>query len=174
MKTVFRNSLIAALLFIGTNALQAQVNYNTEVAGVQVSMDIPDFMTETWQLNDNAILQYNNTMKELYIVVIEDSKGQLIELGAKFAGLNDFNKFSLEDFTQDATQVGTPYSFTLNGKKAIQTEVRKDVEDLNLYFLFTTVETDGHFYKVLTWTLKEFEKEHAETMKAMVNSFKEL
>ncbi len=166
--------ILLAISFLFPLVIRAQVNLIPQEGGTRVQMDIPDFLERTWELNDEAVLQYQNTEKELYAVIIADEKEKLENLGAKFGSLDNFNRYALSDFVIDATQVGSPYSFSISKKKAIQTEVRKEVEDIQLFFLFTTVESPSYFYKILVWTTKPFEKEHSETMRRMVESFREL
>lgn len=38
------------------------------------TLDIPEYLTRTFSLNDITSLQYQNTSKPAYVIVIEDNK----------------------------------------------------------------------------------------------------
>ena len=71
--------------------LSAMISFNSMAQGFSVkkggncfTMDIPEYLTRTFDLNDAASLQYQNTSKSVYVIVIEDDKAQLESLGIKF------------------------------------------------------------------------------------------
>jgi hypothetical protein len=133
-------------------------NFSAKKGGNCFNMEIPNYMTETYNLNDAASLQYNNTLKEAYVIAIEDSKDELKSLGMIFINSKDF----LENFTKDYQidsknrTISEITEFESNENQHAQVEMTWNNEDGDFYMLITAVETNGHFYKILCWTLLEY------------------
>ena len=134
--------------------------FSTEKAGNCFSLEIPNYMTKAYDLNDASSLQYNNTFKEAYAIVIEDSKDELKSLGMIFINSKDF----LENFTKDYQiesknrKISEISEFESNENQHAQVEMTWNDEDGDFYMLITAVETNGHFYKILCWTLLEYKE----------------
>ena len=65
-------------------------DFSARKGGNCFTMDIPDYLTRTFELNDDASLQYQNTSRVAFVIVIEDDKAQLESLGIKFVNAKDF------------------------------------------------------------------------------------
>lgn len=118
------------------------------------SMEIPAYMSRTYELNDVASLQYQSLEKDVYLVVIEDVKEHLESLGMVFSNAREFLDFFLEDYNLEASnrEIATIIEFESNGYGHAQTTMTWGEEGDKLYMLITTVETSTHFYKILCWT----------------------
>jgi hypothetical protein len=150
MKYLF--TLIFITLFVSGNSFG---QLTTQKGGHSYTLDIPNYMVKTYELNDVATLQYMNAGKEAYVVVIEDSKDQLQSAGLKYVNAKDFLEFFLKDYNNDAAErkIGKINEFASNANNVAQAEFTwKD--DKTSYFMITTaVESKTHFYKILTWTI---------------------
>ncbi|HEX2934498.1 MAG TPA: hypothetical protein VHO72_04025 [Bacteroidales bacterium] len=120
-------------------------------------MDIPDYLTKTFSLNDAASLQYQNVSKEAYVIAIEDNKDELESLGMKFVSAKDFLMYFLKDFHKGATnrKESSVAEFEANKNKHAQVELTWTNDSTDFYMLITSVETPNHFYKILCWTIAE-------------------
>ncbi|NBA88110.1 hypothetical protein GVN16_20225 [Emticicia sp. CRIBPO] len=120
-------------------------------------MEIPDYLTKTYSLNEVATLQYMNSNKEAYVIVIEDSKELLESLGTKFVDSKDFLDNFTSTFHKDDKNrtLGSVSQFTANNNKHSQVEMTWENDGLNFYMIITGVETPTHFYKIMTWTISE-------------------
>ena len=78
--------------------LSAQSNFAEKSGGHCFNMDIPDYMTKTYDLNEAASLQYQNLTKEAYAIAIVDFKDQLENLGMKFLNAKEFLDFFVKDY----------------------------------------------------------------------------
>lgn len=132
-------------------------NFSSKSAGNCFSLEIPNYMAKTYDLNDVATLQYTNAVKEAYVIVIEDSKDELNSLSMIFQNPKEF----LENFTKDYQIessnriISEITEFKSNENLHAQVEMTWSNEDGNFYMLITTVETKEHFYKILCWTILE-------------------
>ncbi len=132
----------------------ANALFSTKNGGHCFTMQVPDYMVKTYDLNDVALLQYQSTIKDAYVVVIEDDKTQLESLGMKYNNPTEFINSFTEDYMKDAKsrKLSTVNTFEHNGYKHAQTEFTWKDKDGEYYMLITVTETNGHFYKTLAWT----------------------
>ncbi|GAB1372059.1 hypothetical protein MASR1M45_21210 [Candidatus Kapaibacterium sp.] len=150
-------TILTALFFVMISGLFAQ-KMTPQKGGNCFTLDIPAYMTKTFNLNDVASLQYHNIHKEAYTIVIEDNKEHLEFLGIKFVDADDFLKNFIESYMVDAENRKTKSlsSFEENSNKHAQLEMTWDQEGNRFYMLVTVVESKTHFYKILCWTLDEY------------------
>ena len=138
-------------------------------------MDIPDYMTKTYDLNEAASLQYQNLTKEAYAIAIVDFKDQLENLGMKFLNAKEFLDFFVKDYMLDVndrklTKV-TEFNANKNGHAQVELSWSSDGNDF--WMLITTIETKDYFYKILCWTLAEYKSELETDYKRIASSLKE-
>ncbi|MDG2433037.1 hypothetical protein [Flavobacterium sp.] len=144
----------AALSF--TVLTMGQTKFNQQKAGNVFDIDIPDYMTRTVGLNDVATVQYKNSVKDIYTIVIEDSKEELAIADIFYASLKEFQEEFEKDFIKDEKKrtSSTPIFTTKNNINYVEYDVSYYDEELQIevYYLIGIVETKSHFYKVLSWT----------------------
>ena len=152
-KLILLGALLGACFMV--NAQSA--GFSTRKGGNCFTLDVPEYMTKTFSLNDVASLQYQNTAKATYIIVIEDDKDNLQEVGMKFTGPKDFLESFSNEFKKDMVKRKlTPTTeFKSNGNGHAQTELFWTEDDTDFYMMITGVETAGHFYKIMCWTTLE-------------------
>jgi hypothetical protein len=131
--------------------------FRPEKGGNCYTIEIPEYMTRTYQLNDVATLQYQNVAKEAYTIVIDDSKDQLHNLGVKFIDSKDF----LDNFTAtymegaENRKISETTKFESNNNKHAQCEMSWSNEGIDFFMLITVVETNNNYYKILSWTIQD-------------------
>lgn len=131
-------------------------NFSTKKGGNCYTLDLPSYMVRTFDLNDVASLQYKNTPKEAYTIVIEDDKEELTSLAMIFQNPNEFLENFIKDYrTSENRTFSEIVEFESNGYPHAQVEMTWNDEDGDFYMLATSVETKGHFYNILCWTLLE-------------------
>ncbi|MBI5324673.1 MAG: hypothetical protein HZB41_05290 [Ignavibacteriae bacterium] len=138
-------------------------------------ISIPDYMTTTTELNKSASLQYQNTLKEAYVIIIEDNKDTLEYLGMKFTNPQDFYDGFITDFTsglENKKFTGTK-RIKIGPNNAVQAEVSASFEGNPIWYFITVVESPTHFYKIIAWTLEENKNKLKPDYVKMVNSFHE-
>jgi hypothetical protein len=74
------------------NPLLSQTIFTEQKGGNIIYLSVPSYLVKTKDLNDSAILQYMNSSKEAYLIVIDDSKAELETLGTKFETVSDFHE----------------------------------------------------------------------------------
>lgn len=118
------------------------------------TMEVPGYMQKTFDLNDDASLQYRNDEKSAYLVVIEDAKDHMASVGLNIETPAAFLKTFTDEYLIEAKSrvLGEVTTFENNGYKMAQTELTWSDEEGSYYMLITVTETAGHFYKTLCWT----------------------
>jgi hypothetical protein len=138
----------------------SQTKFTEQKAGHIYHVSIPDYMTKAVTLNDVATMQYINSAKNAYLVIIDDSKEELEMKGIKFASLKDFHDDNIKHLrTEENESVETKATeFEINGNKFYQTELgvnfkEKDDLEVKITYLITYVETKSYYYQILCWSL---------------------
>ncbi len=141
------------VLFLTTFFSFAQ-EFETKIGGHEYTLEIPDYLKRTFDLNDVATLQYKNILKDVYLIVIEDDKKELESLEIEFPNATEFLLFFVKDYNAEAENrvQSEIVEFENNGINFSQVELSfTDVEG-DYFMLITAVETKTHFYKVMNWT----------------------
>ena len=134
-------------------------------------------------MNDDAVLQFKNEFEELYLIVLEETKTDVaqyfpeiieendpekrIELYADVLSENYEANFDLENYSGYMPK-------EINGASAIEMTFNavESKNGLNVFYYVTFIETDTHFYQILTWTLFNKKAEMMDSMEKMILSFK--
>lgn len=151
-----KNIFLLFFILMLPSTIMAQ-SYSTQKGGHCYTLDIPDYMTKTYTLNDVASLQYQNIQREAYTMVIEDEKAELESLGIKFVDAADFLSQFIGEYMVDSQNRKTSpaTTFNSNGNPGVQLELEWSDEGNAFFMLVTVVETKSHFYKIMSWTLAE-------------------
>lgn len=171
--------LLATVLFLASCSESTQ----NVVIDNRYSMDVPEGLTTTTELNDIASLQYQDMVNELYVVVIDepikDINDAIIEMEMQdtySTDLNGYTKLILEDFIPAVapTTKTEPADATINGLKAKTYSMEADVEGTPAFYKVAYVQGKETYYQILTWTLTSKKDEYGEKMDKMIQSFKEI
>lgn len=132
---------------------------------------VPEGWEETDELNDVAIIQAANLAEDQYVIVIDDSKEDFAD-----ASLETFSEITAETFLDilDDPTLGEPVTLTINGNPALQQQVEGSIENTNVVYLQTNIETPTHFYQVLTWSLKSRFEDNRDIFEGVTESFQEV
>lgn len=123
------------------------------------------------ELHDQADLQASNRAGEMYTIVMSENKEDLRDMT-----LDKHSQSTRSALIEklESPEVSDPKPVTVGGLRGVQYEIRGGVENLNIVYLHTTLESPTHFHQILTWTLKSrFDKNRA-TLDAVTHSFKEV
>ena len=130
-----------------------------------------DWRKET-ELNQQATIQASNRVRETYVVLLSESKGDFTDEMT----LERFTKATRDNMMAGvrSAESAEPTPTNISGNPALQYEIRGGVEGLNIVYLITTVETPEHYHQIITWTLPSRLEQHRPTLLEVTRSFKEL
>ena len=135
----------------------------------KIKVTVPGTWTKLPELNKQASLQVGNKSKEVYLIVITDTKA-------------DLDNFTLEKHHQQTRDrmlqkmknaSGTqPVSLTIDGHPALQDELTGTEKGTNVVFVHTTVDDGDHFQQILAWTLKSRWQKQDQLLREVTASFR--
>ncbi|MEL6552910.1 MAG: hypothetical protein AAFQ63_05520 [Cyanobacteria bacterium J06621_11] len=155
---------------VDTAAEPLSVESRLENKQTEVKITVPANWTKADStLRNSADIYASHAVEELYTSVLSESADVL-------------NQFSLEDNAdkyrflieeelgsyEGATKTDVT---TIQGKPAIQYEIRGQVEGVPVVYLHTTIEGEGRYYQVVGWTTAERYAENKDTLQEIISSF---
>lgn len=168
-------------------ALDKAIAQNDEnivgTGGYKIS--IPKHLSVSKDLNDDASLQYQDTLKELYIIVIDEPKTDFIksfsepevnEYDDKLTPEKNYRIVQMKSLMEKVTLRGEPVvkKATINGLDAEIVDFTGSVPnvDAEIYYKLAFIEGTKNLYMVMTWTLDSKKDSNSEEMDQMIQSFK--
>ncbi len=169
-------------------ALAENANEVTIADGNYV-MSIPKHLALASTLNDQASLQYQDLAKELYIIVINESKTDFIktysdpDLDPDLLKYDDnltpeknYRLVQMQSLKKSMTLKSEPTikKTTINGLDAEVVDFTGSVEGIeyDIYYKLAFIEGTKDTYMVMTWTLDSDKNTNMDEMDGMINSFK--
>ena len=169
MKKIFILGFLS-VLFLNCNS---KTEFHTVKIKNQYSLDLPDYMGEARDLNTEASLQYQNTFRELYAIVLDEQKTDF----PNPEEINLENFYSIVRGNLEGTLKNPTFSAardtTINGLKAKLFSLSDNTEGVDIYYQFAYLESDNHFYQILIWTLENRKDQYIKDMDRIIASFKE-
>ena len=140
------------------------------------SISIPDYLQPCTDLHKDASLQYQNTEKEVYAIVIDEKKITIQNYNLDYDIDTYFKNIVSEGFVENIKdgKVSIPGREEINGNKALLADVTGKIEQNNVYYKLALVESPYEFYQILIWTKAENKDKMEADMVKMIESFKEL
>lgn len=161
-------------------AARAMKTRTVEVSG-DYSMDIPQHMKKTTILNEEASLQYLNVYKEMYVIVIDESKEnfrdsfeRLGEYDTTLSMVQNYRNVQTQLMAEHCTimERSRPESMHINGLDAEMLTVEARVNGIDVSHLLTFVEGTDNVYFIMAWTMKSKKERYMKDFRTMAKSFK--
>ena len=170
---------IIALLFFAT-LTSCSESKEVETVAVQdkYTLQLPDYLSEANDLHPDASLQYQNALKEFYVVVIDEQKqgfydaAAMTDYTADFAGYHDILKNGMEAEIDDV-KISATVDTQVNGLKAKTLSLTGGIEGIPVYYEIGYLEGKDRFYQIVTWTLESNKDKYKEPMQKIISSFRE-
>lgn len=176
MKSIRLLAVAFVLLFLVSCGKRTEI-----VTAKHYSLEIPSFMQKTTGLNDAASMQYKNDDKELYLLVIDESRKSFEDLVKTNAlnfepNLDGYSGILIESLEEGAHVKPKPVlnPKKINGLNAKVTSLTGTVGDEKSYWKIAYIEGKNTYYQVLCWTSPEKQESFEAMMDGIINSFKEV
>ncbi len=183
--------LIALVCFIfgcdtfspGATPLDLDKDFQSAVVEGIYSIKVPNYMSVSNDLSEEASLQYENLIKDAYLIVIDENKAEFIEIFNELEML-DSTKTALENYTQyqresisntmDVTSVSELREIMINGNEALMIQIDGGIPEVNtdVTYLLAVIQGNANLYSVLYWTTKEQAKKCSHTLNKAFTPFK--
>lgn len=174
MKTTFLFiGIISSLVSCDMKEENQTININD-----QYSLELPSHMSKASNLNEEASLQYQNILKELYVIVIDEPKKEVdgyLESSYKTTGLASYAQLLHDNFKQalEKPKFSEVQNSQINGLKAQMFSASGIVETYGIYYEMAYIEGNHSYYQVLVWTAEGQKEKYAQQMKDIIATFKE-
>ena len=167
-------TLVMALSSV--SAQDGSESQNITIGG-KYAIQLPAYMAKTTSLNSIASLQYNDTTKELYVIVIDETFKSLEAANLKLnlsiyfkmacfniaTGLKDFNISNISNKTRGNLKI---MEAEFSGFLASN--------NVGIYYKVAVIQSPTQFYQIFTWTLKNQQEQYQELLQKIIDSFREL
>ena len=134
----------------------------------KIKVMVPGTWTKLPELNKQASLQVGNKSKEVYLIVITDTKADLDNLTLEKHHQQTRDRMLQKMKNASATQT---VSVTIDGHPALQDELTGTEKGTNVVFLHTTVDDGDYFQQILAWTLKSRWQKQNQLLREVTGSF---
>ena len=143
-----------------------------------VSMKIADFLTALKSPAEKASAYFEDTLNNFVMMIVKESKDTMIAYGLKY----DLNSYFTKTYNSLASKLKdgkmsidnpTSYSDMIGPFKAIVGKIGGNVNDDELIYFLTIVETKKCFYQLICGMPKDQENRYTIPMEEMRKSFRE-
>ena len=134
----------------------------------KTSVMVPGTWIKLPELNKQASLQVGNKSKEVYLIVITDTKTDVPDLTLEKHHQQTRDRMLQTMKDAAATE---PVSLTIDGHPALQDVLTGTEKGTNVVFLHTTVDDGHHFQQILAWTLKLRWQKQNQLLRELTTSF---
>ncbi len=149
----------------------------------EYALDIPKHLYACSGLNDEASAQYEDTVNELYIIVIDESKADFVNVMKENKKYKE--KLSVAENYRNVEMRSLKKSIKIKGKRIERREtihnLDAQIEEVNakargieetIAYKFAFIEGPENMYYVTIWTLSTSEQINHAEMEGMINSFR--
>ena len=142
-----------------------------EIASDDGKLDVlvPGTWTKLPELNKQATLQAGDKSKEMYLIVITDTKADFPNLTLETHHQLTRDRMFQKMKNASATE---PVRVTIDGHPAMQDELSGTEKGTNVVFLHTTVDEGVHFQQILAWTLKSRWQAQNQLLREITQTFR--
>ncbi|EAS19882.1 hypothetical protein BBFL7_02282 [Flavobacteria bacterium BBFL7] len=172
MKTLFKTSIILVLLTAlssclgGSNTpekLDVEKDFKL-FESKKFSIKVPDYLTETADLNEDAEMQMQNMFRETYMIVMAESKDDF-DFASEILGVgNDSLSYTENYMNMQLESMKEAFSYdvikdktttVINDMPAMIVEAHASMDDLNVAYIITTIESEHDIFYITCWTLTD-------------------
>ncbi len=138
----------------------------------KILLTIPGGWKEDKALHESAELEASNRIQEMYVIVLRERKEDFDE----DTTLSDYALLTRKGFEQNiaGAQLTGVIPAQIGQQSAMEYQLEGSVDKIKVKYLCTVVETPGHFYQILAWSLRSRFDQNEETLRKVTESFKEL
>lgn len=153
----------------------SSVEFQTREISSLISLDIPNYLNETTELNEDAVCQFQNSPKDFCMIVRKNSWEELQRRRPEFV-LEDFYDVSIEQLKGNMERIDAPApdSLSLNGLPTFLGTLSGIFKGDKIVFNIGTIAGNTHLFQLLIWTTEEERELYKEDIDRVILSFKEI
>lgn len=136
-------------------------------------VNVPGRWLERSDLNTEANLQVADLRAEEYLIIISEPKSDFPG-NWTFRNHADVTRQLLLDNLGVNASVSSPAQIEIDGRQAVQYEIRTEIQGLQVVYLHTTVDGDNTYHQLLAWTLADRYPRNQTVLRSAISSFEEV
>lgn len=184
MKKFYSSTLRCVLIVFLCSATFVSCDQKTKTITIEgnYELDVPVKYAEVNDLNPEASLQYQNSRKNIFVIVIDETK-ETVATALTKNNLTDRYDNSLKGYSELITD-GMDNTIAIKDKpefndiiidnlKARELSFEGIASGNHVYWKLAFIEGKKRFYQVMVWTEAAEQKKHEREMQAIINSFRE-
>ncbi|WP_412476988.1 hypothetical protein [Flavobacterium sp. TBRC 19031] len=169
------------LLVLVAFSCDVKEEFKTITISDKYSLDIPDSFEKADNLNDEASLQYQNALKEFYVIVMDEPKETFdtavtqyqVDMTPDLEGYYKAIQLNLKNAIKNI-KIFNEKNTEINGRKAKIFSITGNVEGYDIFYRYALVQGKKDYYQIMLWTEQKNGDHYLSTMDQSINSFKEL
>lgn len=151
------------------------------IDSIGYELKVPDYMKPAKDLNEDASLGYQNIFRDVYTVVIDESKEDvqtiftdLGEFHDSLSMVSNYREIQLGFLTAESAENyrTEPVSSQIGGLDAETIELGMSVDGVEVTYFLTFVEGREKVYMIMTLTSSEKKEKYKETAQQIGESFR--
>lgn len=161
-------------------SLSLESDFNRIEVTDNYSILIPKYMKENKELHENASLSYQNELKEVATIIMEDKKKVIAETLPFMDGFTDSVAF-IENYVNvqlnlvaeglEFPKNGNPELVDIDGNPAAQVWIEGHVEGMDVAYFITCIDAGDKVYFILSYTSKKKKEKFKDTFQKIGASF---
>ncbi len=142
------------------------------VAG-RFEIEAPGYLQPTHDLHDEAPLQLQNKVREVYLLGRYDKKSTIFSKDDEI-DLEAYYDITVDNLIYPLTQedYSDPVATTLHGMPSLSGTVTGMLNDVPVAYSLVVIESDQNFYQLLGWSRKEDADTYSPDFDRLMQSFK--
>lgn len=164
--------ILSILMIAGCGNLGSSGPKAVTSADGRIQVVVPKGWKSQRTLHNNADIQVADLLKEGYLIVLSDSKMDLDNM--TFKEHSKLTRETILENLKNGRVSSGPAELEINGRPAVQYEIRGSVDEIKVIYFHTTVDGKEAFHQILAWTLPSKFKQNQGVLKTVINSFKEI
>jgi hypothetical protein len=169
------------LLVLVAFSCDVKEEFKTITISDKYSLDIPDSFVKADNLNDEASLQYQNALKEFYVIVMSEPKEDFdnaialyqVDMTPDLDGYYKAIQLNLKNAIKNI-KIFNEKNTEINGRKAKIFSITGNVEGYDIFYRYAIVQGKKDYYQIMLWTEKKNGNSYLSAMDRSIHSFKEL
>jgi hypothetical protein len=147
----------------------------------EFSLKLPKYLSPITTLHEDASLQYQNTVKEVYVIVIDEPKATLDSVlvanqmtesyPTNFEGYANMVRDQFAERVSVETEIEVKPLKSGSGLEMKYFEADASVDNIDIHYIFGLAAYKEKYYQIVTWTLQSRKDKYAPDMLAIVKSF---
>jgi len=165
-------AILTTTLVLITSTTFAQTALNEYKVGHIFHVSLPDYMSKTTGINDAAVVQFKNSVKDIYCFIIVEDKEEMELSQVKFSSIDEYYESFVKGFLvkEKKRNISQPFSQSIGDNKFIECDATyydKDAK-MDIYYFVGIIETKLAFYRVYCFgNLESKEKYKADFQKIL-------